>query len=348
MVADENTNSIVSDLEIFNENYIPENILTRSSQVREIQLCLSLAYRNGRPINAWLYGPPGTGKTMVARFILNKLKEESRIGSIYVNCWKSNSVYAVLDTILNELRIGFGDERDSRLKLYKFETFVDNKPFVIVLDEIDLVDPRERNMMIYYLLAVRKVGLICISESREPIFTLEDRVKSRLNPEFVYFGPYTKDELVDILKERALSALRSKTWNEDIIQRIAGLAEGDARTAIQTIKNTTLRAENDGSGAIMPDHVNKPGGEMRSLKKEYLLKKLSEDQRLLYGIIQKRGPVISGKLWKSYLKECAIRKVKPVARRTFSHYMEKLSQLNLIKVERARVKGRIYVYSIND
>ena len=348
MVAYDNNNPIVTDFEIFNESYIPSNILARSDQIKEIRHCLSPSYRNGRPINAWLYGPPGSGKTMISNFVLEKLNEESKIGGVYINCWKSNSCYAALDTILNKLKIGFGDERDSRLKLYKFETFVDNKPFVVVLDEIDVLDQKERNLLVYMLLSVRKVGLICVSESREPIIDLEDRVKSRLNPKFIHFTPYTVNELVEILKERALIALHAEAWDDEILRKIAVLSDGNARTAIQIIKSAVQKAEECKTRAIKPEFVESSMNEMKDLRREYTLKKLPDDLRMLYDIIKKQGTIISGKLWDDYQEQCKERNRKPIARRTFTSYMEKLRQMNIVKIERARVKGKVYILSVID
>ncbi|MFX0205005.1 MAG: Cdc6/Cdc18 family protein, partial [Candidatus Hodarchaeota archaeon] len=216
------------------------------------------------------------------------------------------------------------------------------------LDEIDLIPTRERNSMIYNFLGIRKLGLICISESRQPVLGLEDRIKSRLNPRFIRFDPYDVNDMVEILKERSLIALHPESWNEAVLRRIATLSEGDARKAIQTLKNAAQLAEESHCKTIRSDHIKKAFSSIKDLRTTYTIKKLTEDQRLLYNIIKKHGAIFSSQLWKAYVKECFKKEIKPIARRTFSHYMEKLKQLNLIKAERARVKGRVHIFSICD
>ena len=53
--------------------------------------------------------------------------------------------------MINEMRRGFGDAGDRSVKLAQLQRLVKDRPFIIVLDEIDLVNSNERNDMVYNL-----------------------------------------------------------------------------------------------------------------------------------------------------------------------------------------------------
>lgn len=174
-----------------------------------------------KPLSSWLYGRPGTGKTTVACHILSEMNRRTRIPGIYVNCWKHNTFYSVLEYMLDEMKRGFGDARDTSVKLGQFERMIKDRPFLIILDEIDIVHSGERNDIIYNLFSTGKVGLMCIGESRYSLLQLEARIKSRLSPRLVAFRPYSLNELVDILRERAVRALHPDSWNTRTLELIA-------------------------------------------------------------------------------------------------------------------------------
>jgi Cdc6-like AAA superfamily ATPase len=87
---------IIANFDILSEGYIPENIPGREAQITELKACLDPVAKRKKPMNVWLYGPPGTGKTSTSRYMLTQLKDAYRVYGVYVNCWKGDSLYAVL------------------------------------------------------------------------------------------------------------------------------------------------------------------------------------------------------------------------------------------------------------
>ena len=213
------------------------------------------------------------------------------------------------------------------------------------MDEIDFLPQKERASLLYSL-SFGKIGLVCISEDRDAILSLNDRAKSRFQPCFIGFSQYKPDELMQILKERASTALTSESWSVDVLEEIASLARGDARTAIQTLRNAAEFAESQASGAISLDHISRAFTNMNNLKQSYNLKRLGDHCNMLYRLIQGKRAVLSTDLWEFYQKECVNQGIEPVAKRTYSYYLNRMAQLKLIEAKRARVRGHVYEFSV--
>lgn len=340
--------SIVRNPNLLEETYVPPHIPAREPHITELTCCLKPAMKKRKPTHAWLYGPPGTGKTLIAKYILAKIEKEAGVSGVYVNCWEQNSYYSVLDKLVRELRILGAEKLNKAFKLERLERFLGKTPFVIVLDEIDLPKKHERDSIVYNLCELGNVGLIFVCNSRNVLYSMDERIKSRLNAKHIEFNPYTSEDLAYILSRRAEFALHLKSWNERTVKYIAEQAEGDARVAIQTLKNAAYHAESEGSGKITKSHVTKSYHSVRDLKKTYLLNKLSSHHRLLYRIVRERKEINSGELWKAYLSKCRKLKKNPIALRTFSEYMNKLIELDLVQWDRALVKGKVRVFRVND
>ena len=187
--------------EVLNEKHVPSTMLGNGQRIAQIEGYLSPALRRQRPFHVWLYGSPGTGKTSTAKHLLHKMNSESGIRGLYVNCWQHDSFYSILDHIIAELRILRAEEQRTNRKLEKFQQHIKQEPFLIILDEIDRPSPAERSSILYSLCNLSKVGLLNIANSCGPLFELDARVRSRLNPALVSFRPYTTEQLVAILSE---------------------------------------------------------------------------------------------------------------------------------------------------
>lgn len=338
--------NILIDLEVLSEKHAPASLSPRAGQIKEIKECLYPGMQGQKPVNIWMHGSPGTGKTTAATHILSYLEKRSSIGRIYVNCWKYNTFYSVLEFMVNKLKRGFGDARDTTFRLSQFENLVKDRPFIVVLDEIDLVNARERDDMIYNLLTITDLGLICISESRYPVLAMDERTRSRLNPRMISFEDYSREELVQILKERAMLALYDGAWSMDVLEHVVDRAGGDARMAIQILRNSAISASLEGRRRIRPRHVEKGFTDTFSLRKKYDLKFLTEHHAVLYDIIKAKPSITSIKLFREYLNVCEERNWKAVASRTFSLYLNKMTEIKLIRAERARTRGKVHSFRV--
>jgi len=338
---------VVTNPDILGEMYIPPDIPGREAQINELVACLKPAMKNKKPIHAWLFGMPGTGKTLIAKYVLRKIEREAYVSGVYINCWEQNSYYSVLDKLVRELRILGAEKLNTSYKLERLEMFLGSKPFVIVLDEIDQPKAKEREDILYNLCELGNVGLVCVCNSRSVLYSMDERIRSRLNARQIEFNPYTEDDLLFILKQRAEFALRPGSWSEKILSEIARLAEGDARVAIHTLKNAGYLAENEGSSQIHEKHVNEGFSSAKDIKKTYLLNKLTTHHRLLYEIVREKGSIHSGQLWKAYLERCSSLGKQPIALRTFSEYMNKLIELDLVQWDRALVRGKVRVFRVS-
>jgi cell division control protein 6 len=335
---------IVAKPELFSQDYLPD-VIGREEQIKELVYCLGPATRKRKPVHAWLHGVPGTGKTSVVRFVLRQLEIEARTQSAYVNCFESDTLHSVLDRVLRDMRVLGGAQSSSAIKLEVFEKEVGDEPFVLVLDEIDQPSPKERDLLLYNFAATGKVGVVAISGSKRALFSLEPRVKSRLNPRLIRFPPYSADELVAILRHRAERALAPGSWTEEVLEHIAKQAVGDARVAVCAPKQAGYLGEATGKSAIGPDEVNAigNGGQLRL---KYALQRLTQHHRLLYQLVVGGREIISTDLWAGYLAVCKEKKLRPIAGRTFFIYVNTLVEAGLIKAERADARGNLRKFSV--
>lgn len=342
-----NNRPIITNASAFAESYVPSVLVARQGEIQKLRAYLAPLLKN-RPIrHIWIHGPPGTGKTCVAKSLLNELEEQHGIKGMYINCWESDTFFSILDKIVRDFRI-LGAERLSTLyKLERFENYLQSRPFLLILDEIDKPSPKERNSIIYNLCGIPNVGLICICNSRYFFYVLDSRVRSRLGAVLLEFKAYTREEITEILRQRAEGGLREGVYREEVLRRVAKLSGGDARVAIQTLKHAANYADVFASDRIQQDHIKSGLSIARNAKKKYVLQKLSDHHQLIYGIIQDFGEIRSGELWKEYLHRCKDAGMAGAAARTFSLYVKRLEDLGLVVSTRALgIKGNVRVFRL--
>jgi cell division control protein 6 len=153
---------------------------------------------------------------------------------LYVNCRTYNTTFKILAYLLDTTARGA-----SQTELY--ERFCRQFPgrTVVVLDEVDLMSPKDRRREILYLLSRsnRPYMVVMLSNNPHVLKELDPATRSSLQPELIHFRNYDAAQILEILQQRARRGLR--TWDEGQLSQIAALTarktNADARVAIKTL-----------------------------------------------------------------------------------------------------------------
>jgi len=331
-------------------DYLPDAILHREAQVKEIAYAVSPATRGRKPQNAIVIGPPGTGKTCCCRHVLSQLAEYSgRSLPIYINCWEYTTRHAVLTKVAEALgqampRRGIAtDEILARIAEIVKNT---DRILVVVLDEVDRLLASSESKVLYDLTRAQevfsaRVGVIGVTNDAQALAKLDNRIRSSLASVPVNFEAYTPAQLKDILRERAKLALADGVLTEEVIPLCAAFgarAGGDARIAIECLRRAAQLAESEGLSQVTAQHVRAAYPQPAQLRAEGALASLGDGERALVQMLKEKGELSSGQI------EAIFEKSGMATDRSVRNYIARLESLGLIEteeIEGGRGKSRL-------
>jgi cell division control protein 6 len=337
---------IIVNPDVLEEDYIPQSIPCRESQKKELAFCLSPLQRRMKPFDCLCHGKPGTGKTALVRYLLNQISEATNALCFYVNCWENQTLNQILDELLKLTQIPIV-ERNNSVKIARLRNKIGYKSCVIALDEVDKINQKELNNILYVLKNLGKVGVVCISNTRKYFLNLDSRITSRMHFKSVSFPPYSNEELLIILKQRLnCKALYPNTCSKEILEKIVDLAGGDARIAIQLLRSSALIAEKANKNKITAEDVDKGYEEVKEIKKKYYLDRLPH-HKLIVEIVNRHAGITSTDFYEAYRREARKQGLNPQSTRTFSNYVSELIEMGYLKVDRARTRGNVRVFRVS-
>lgn len=314
---------IVVKTDPLTEEYLPAEFVARQAQLRDLMEVMTLPGYGGRGVVGWLHGPPGSGKSSTARWLLHQL-EERRVRTAYVNCWSHQTFFSVLEAILGDLGAMIRVTRDAAFKFERLHVIAKRQPLAIVLDEVDLMLPKERNALLYNASRLPGVKVLCLTHSREAYLQLDSRVHSRVQPLFVDFVGYSNEDVILILSARAEQSLALDSWCAADLEKIAAASHGDARIAIQALRTAAYLAEKHRSPHLRAKDIEEGIAKSSELRRKYALSGLSDHHRLLYAIVKKAGEIELPVAWKEYQQLAREQGMEPMSRRTFNQYRQYL------------------------
>ena len=330
---------MIRDARVLQPQFIPEEVEHRNPEVNRLSDTLQPIMDDRPGETSLLLGPSGAGKTCIAKYTLERLRENVLdINTQYVNCWQDYTRFQVLYRLLDAVdrtvdvhrRSTPKDELLDRLREY------DGPQFVVILDEVDQLEDKS---VLYDLYRMPSITTVLIANREQELFSqLDDRLTSRLQTCVrISFDKYPLDELVSILGARARWGLAEDAIDEQELALVADAAAGDARVAISILRNAARRADQDGRDRITTDVVRAAVPEGRDEVRQKTVEQLTPHQRALYDILQEAGELSPGDLYDRY----AERVDDPKTRRTVRNYLSKMDHYRLVVAE-GKNRARTY------
>jgi len=361
--------SLFKDKNALSPHFIPETLLHRENEVKNIMQAVAPALEKQKPRNLFMYGKSGSGKTACTKHVLQKLEDERGkapwVYNVYMNCRVYDSRYKVLQKTISAFCPTFAKTGYSFAVLYeKLLDWIEGsgehaetgkaKQVVLALDEIDMV--RDLDSLIYTLTRVnddlKTGGLSVLGISNKVGFMqkLESRSRSSLCEEELVFQAYNAVQLQTILKQRVPLAFRdAKSVQESALNLAAAIAaseNGDARYALALMLRAGELAERTSRKMISDKEVEESRKAADEDKAFEVMNTLpAHQQLLLYALASLSGEVsykklveetgenlyFSGEVYEHYVRACKKFGRDPRTARWYREYLNDLENLGLIQ-----------------
>lgn len=209
---------------------------------------------NGR--NLFVHGPPGVGKTTACKYVLRELQDEnSEVFPIYINCWKENTTYKIYYKICEDLGFKFLQSKRTSELFALIQSKINKSGAVFIFDEIDKLE--ETDFLYTILEDIYRKTIILITNYRDSYTDLDERIRSRLNPEFLFFKAYNETEIAGILQQRRDYAFSPNTWDEEAFKELVEKCTEtkDVRVGLYLMQEAGNLAEEKSSRKVMMEFV---------------------------------------------------------------------------------------------
>ncbi|MBV0902818.1 Cdc6/Cdc18 family protein [Haloarcula salina] len=248
----ERDTEIYLDRDALREDYQPENLVGRDTELDRYKAALQPVINGEQPNNIFLYGKTGVGKTAGTRYLIDHLKadaaqyEDIDLTVEMLNCDGLSSSYQIATRLVNEFRnetnqiSTTGYPRATVYDMLWTELDSCGGTIYIVLDEVDHI---QDDSILYQLpraranenLSSAKIGIIGISNDFSFRDNLSPKVKSSLCEEEIQFPAYDANELIKILEQRAEVAFHEGVLEDGVIELCAAYGAKDAGDARQSL-----------------------------------------------------------------------------------------------------------------
>ena len=315
--------SLIRDDVPLSYDFLPKMLKYREKEQRQFANAIKplLQERNGR--NLFVYGAPGIGKTAACKHVLRELEEETNVVALYLNCWKFNTAYKMANELCRQVGAQFAVNQKTAELFSKVVSVLNKKSVVFVFDEIDKLE--DFDMLYMVLEDIYKKAIFLITNYKERVEQLDERIMSRLNPELVQFFSYNAEEIKGILRERMTYAFVPGVWNEDAFSAVVErtVDSGDVRRGLFLLREAATLAEEKALRQITVTEVREAAA-----KVDHKTDELDDELKKILRIVKEKPGLKMGDLFQSFLTTGG-----EMSYRNFTRKIEKLEEGKFVSTE---------------
>lgn len=331
--------SLFSNINAFDPDYVPPNYNYRDSQMEGMALAIRPAIGGGQPSNLVVLGSCATGKTTAVKKVFELVeKNTAKVVCVYINCQIHTTKFGIFSQIYKKI---FGHlPPETGVPFTRIYTKImqylqkEKKSLVLALDDVNyLFQGKVINKVFYDVLRAYeefpgvKTCIFAILSDLEFRFAFDKNVTTVFIPNDVIFQPYSLSEIQSILTDRVNAGFFPNVISEEIIEEIAMYTyeKGDLRIGINLLRTCGNIAESEAAREITKEHLDKAIGSLVPIDLSQTLNSLNDTERALLDIIMDSEEIYTaGNLSELFKEE------KGVSYATFNRTLEKLEFLRLI------------------
>ncbi|KAK3004804.1 hypothetical protein RJ639_018430, partial [Escallonia herrerae] len=240
---------------------LPKSLPCRNKETEEITAFIKEAICNDQCLGRCLYvhGVPGTGKTMSVLAVMRNLRSEVDSGSIKPYCFveinglklaSPENIYRVIYEALSGHRVSW--KKALHLLNERFSSGPksgkeDNRPCILLIDELDLLVTRNQSVL-YNILdwptkPQSKLIVIGIANTMDLPEKLLPRISSRMGMQRLCFSPYNYLQLQEIISSRLKGIDAFEKQAIEFASRKVAAVSGDARRALEICRRAAELAD---------------------------------------------------------------------------------------------------------
>lgn len=325
--------TLFRDTVVLDYDFQPKVLQYRENEQMRFATVIRPLLQNNNGKNLFVYGVPGVGKTTACKHVLRELEEETEeVIPIYINCWKENTTFKIFSKVCEELGFKFLQNKKTSELFSLIRGKLNKKSVVFVFDEIDKLEDTD---FLYTILEdIYRKSIILLTNYRDTYSEMDERIRSRLSPEFLFFRAYNEPEVAGILKQRKDYAFVQGCWEEEAFKEVAEKCTEteDVRIGLYLMKETGNIAEERSSRRITLTHVAeaiKKADDFHIKPKEGL----DANLLLVLDLVKEHSGCKIGDLYNIYMKRGG-----EMSYKSFQRRISKLSEGRFISTEKVAGK----------